>query len=483
MINILLQKDILKLKTFLKLKKTNSISHIKNKTLYDHLIRVGEILETWELDRDTIVAGYCHSIYSTEVFKEDLNIQKEELISVIGQRAERLVYYFSILDRSSLKNEDGKYSFSNYKNNEVINVNKNDFVSILHILISNEIDHVTPINYGFVRSLLGKYVKYSDLLCIRAKNYLEKYAKDVSNQSVLKEINNDKDVDVVRFIAHAGINFVSSGVSFAVDPWIYSSELDYPVVQGFPGSKTIDFIIPEPKNTVSDISPDVVLLSHFHTHHSPLREFVEFAKNKKITLICPSMTDWAFESLQKSLDENVFNNIKFEFVEKDREFDFNGVKVKAMTQTQIGHIVFLIEGINSSVLHVVDAAVNEDINNISFSKTWDKLLNVSPDFLFVGAAGHARRFIVDGKRYINENETFSPVQASKFAGLVNAVNVAPIGIYNHSIGNGRVEYVTPPGLVEHEFYWALSFLFSNIKFRTLKPGDTFYFKNKKEVLN
>jgi|GEM_PF-2197921 len=81
---------------------TQLVPH-SGKSLYDHLCGVGDLLAQWNLDADVVNAGRCHSLYGTASFETAILAGRRPLLrSIIGSRAEHLVYLYSILDRAKL---------------------------------------------------------------------------------------------------------------------------------------------------------------------------------------------------------------------------------------------------------------------------------------------------------------------------------------------------------------------------------------------
>ncbi|WP_437505526.1 cyclophane-containing peptide 2OG-Fe(II) oxygenase YhhC [Sorangium sp. So ce1099] len=74
------------------------------RTLLDHLIGCAAILERWGCVEDICKAGLFHSVYGTEGFRTALLSLDDRgaLRARIGERAERLSYLFSAVDRRSL---------------------------------------------------------------------------------------------------------------------------------------------------------------------------------------------------------------------------------------------------------------------------------------------------------------------------------------------------------------------------------------------
>tara|TARA_B100000700_G_C14873984_1_gene774748 strand:- start:21 stop:452 length:432 start_codon:yes stop_codon:yes gene_type:complete len=76
----------------------NEVSH-SGRTLLQHLIEVYNILKLNGAPQHVCDAGLFHSIYGTSKFKHQTTNDREAVRGVIGARAERLVYEFSILER------------------------------------------------------------------------------------------------------------------------------------------------------------------------------------------------------------------------------------------------------------------------------------------------------------------------------------------------------------------------------------------------
>ncbi len=130
-----------------------------------------------------------------------------------------------------------------------------------------------------------------------------------------RNVDVKKDDNFIRFIAHSGIQINTNGVSLAIDPWLYSSSHEQAKLQGFdPASCSVDFIVPGPRNTISDIASDIILLSHFHTHHSPYKEISQILQSKsRVDIVCPILSDEKLKILQTWLKDD-FQKITFHFL-------------------------------------------------------------------------------------------------------------------------------------------------------------------------
>jgi len=76
-------------------KNTIDMKH-SGKTFFEHLYRVGLVLENFEQSKDVCAAGMYHSIYGTEFYNYEgsENISREKIKELIGEYAESLVYEF-----------------------------------------------------------------------------------------------------------------------------------------------------------------------------------------------------------------------------------------------------------------------------------------------------------------------------------------------------------------------------------------------------
>ena len=70
--------------------------------LLAHLQRVHALLEEWGARPAVRLAGLCHAYYGTDGFPRALGdvTRREELVDVIGEEAEQLVYFYASCDRT-----------------------------------------------------------------------------------------------------------------------------------------------------------------------------------------------------------------------------------------------------------------------------------------------------------------------------------------------------------------------------------------------
>jgi hypothetical protein len=73
-------------------------------TLYQHVMRVADLLAEWGANEDLQAAGLCHACYGTDGFPQALLTLDERpiLAALIGDHAESLVYLYGSCDRNAV---------------------------------------------------------------------------------------------------------------------------------------------------------------------------------------------------------------------------------------------------------------------------------------------------------------------------------------------------------------------------------------------
>lgn len=76
---------------------TEKLPH-SNRNFWDHLYNTGNLL--WKLGEPEYVcdAGLYHSVYDTAYYKAGLDVTREQIKKLIGEKAENLVYIFCKLE-------------------------------------------------------------------------------------------------------------------------------------------------------------------------------------------------------------------------------------------------------------------------------------------------------------------------------------------------------------------------------------------------
>jgi hypothetical protein len=444
-------------------------------------VRVGDTLASWSISEEVVVAGLCHSLYSTEIFKQEIlsSQHRDKLKDIVGEFAESVVYYFSIMKRETLIYNEGthSYSFSNYLSGGKEEIGQELGDALTHILLANDLDHVDMYTIGYTLSSFSKYKNISSRLSKKAKDSLDLIINIPVENS--KDQYRESGKPFVRFIGHSGVQIANKDVSIVIEPWLYASSRENPTIEGLdPTQRTVDYLIPEPKNNPQELAPDFVCLSHFHTHHAPLKEILEFVKIKPIAIFCPKLSGEKLLLLKNKIGDYMYSRLQFNFLEQDKEFIFKNHTIRAFLhrgEEGMVHAMYFVSLLGTSIFHVVDAKSHKEENNLSFDESWNRVFGISPDYIFVGAAGHnVKMLLKNNVRSILEAGTLTPVQAAKLAIMVKAKNAGIIGIYNHSVWDDRFEMGASVADSESQFYWALSYLAPAIKVRQLRPGDIFF---------
>jgi hypothetical protein len=132
--------DYRRMVDFLRALGTDDVPHTGEKGFLAHLIGVFRDLESWGCDRDVCRAGLFHSIYGTEKFQLfSLPLDRRgDVQELIGQRAERLAFANSMMDRTSfdrLIGTEGPYRILHRLTGETIELDAQDFhdLCVVHL--------------------------------------------------------------------------------------------------------------------------------------------------------------------------------------------------------------------------------------------------------------------------------------------------------------------------------------------------------------
>ena len=84
-----------------------------DKNFFDHCVNVYNILNNSKLEEYVCLAGMFHSIYGNEIFTESkkLNVSRDDIKNIIGEKAESLVFKFNSVPRDKLCQEQVTDSF------------------------------------------------------------------------------------------------------------------------------------------------------------------------------------------------------------------------------------------------------------------------------------------------------------------------------------------------------------------------------------
>jgi L-ascorbate metabolism protein UlaG (beta-lactamase superfamily) len=278
----------------------------------------------------------------------------------------------------------------------------------------------------------------------------------------------------VQFIAHAGLYVEEADSRLLIDPWFFGSTLEDPILKSvLPGHRTIDFQVPPVRSKIEDFDPQAILLSHFHTHHSPDREIREFASRGKALQICGSeLAPARIEQLLENLGQ-ARSNVEYRSFPASNVMTLGSLRIEGYRHTSPGHIAWRVVGETGSVIHVADPVINRNAYDRRTDAAWLQFQDLRPDLLFIASGGHSKKILREGIPQIGESRTATPMEAARLAAMIKPKVSSVIGLQNHSIWKNRDEYVWPTWLVEDQFEWALDHLLPEASVVRLRPGLTF----------
>ena len=292
----------------------------------------------------------------------------------------------------------------------------------------------------------------------------------------------------VTFIAHAGFCLESFNTSIMLDPWFYSSDLENPILYGLlPPNKTIDFQTPPVQKQIQQFRPNVILVSHFHTHHSPLREIRELIQqcpSKKLTLGTPTLSEENREQILKNLGDCRDRVELKSFIDGQVSFTVGNFKISGFASTWDNHAIWLVESQTASFMHAADARINSNPMDRRIDPIWMRFQNLSPDLFVLSAAGHCmRKKTKEAKPFIYEHGTMSPTEAARVVELVRPKMSGIMGIQNHSFWTDRVEFSLPSDLIEDQFAWAINYLAPEVQSLLFRSGQIYDITHPSRIMN
>lgn len=458
-----------KLILFLNTVGFSDIPHVKQKSLTDHLVRTADILYDWGCEDEVVYAGALHSAYSTEYFQNSKPLHRDLVREQFGQEVETLVNLFCTSKRFSQREKNGTYVITNRFLEKEEEISLSEYRAMLIITIANELDHIDMHNQTSIISRLNVLIAQGSnyqLLPILCKEYISFFYNP--HMADVKDARS-----FVRYIGHAGVQVACGNESLVIDPWLYSSTLLKPIVDGFEHTqKTIDFMIPGPKNSIEDILSKYILISHWHVHHSPYNEIKEMLQRlDKVTIICPPLDEAGINMNKKRLGEYLFNKIEFIFILEDQEIKVGPYTIFAFQHTKRRHVGFMVSTPDVKIVHITDARANKDTTRNSLDDLWFKLQDSHPDFMFISASRHFRKDIQGLVRSIVPDETFTAIQATELATIIKPKSISLIGKGNFSIWDSYVESSLQLEIAYKELMWCIAFLYPAASVRMISPGD------------
>ena len=129
----------------------DSTSHL-DRNLLEHFQGTYQLLKKWGNCESVCLAGFCHAIYGTETFHTVLVPleKRQDITSLIGKEAEKLVYYYSILTRKHFignLSECHNFHIKSRLNQEIIPITKLEFRQLVEIFLADRLEQIFSLNY------------------------------------------------------------------------------------------------------------------------------------------------------------------------------------------------------------------------------------------------------------------------------------------------------------------------------------------------
>ena len=130
---------------FLKSRSAEKLEHVHG-NLVEHLDGTYALLRDWGNHADVCHAGLCHAVYGTDGFATallDVNSDREDLVRLIGGRAEALVYFYASCDRAHVYPQIGvstSVRFRDRFNGTSFVPDESLFASFMELTFANELD-------------------------------------------------------------------------------------------------------------------------------------------------------------------------------------------------------------------------------------------------------------------------------------------------------------------------------------------------------
>jgi hypothetical protein len=156
-----------------------------SRTLNDHLKGTYQLLKLWGNTKSVCFAGLFHSVYGTNYFKtKTLEItERKKIITLIGRKAERLVYLFCLLkEESFFKNAEIRNNYIiQLQNGECIEIKLSVYKNLVEIAYANFIEQFPHIKDRLSKAILVELMeKWATLHLLVSENARQAFMQMLS---------------------------------------------------------------------------------------------------------------------------------------------------------------------------------------------------------------------------------------------------------------------------------------------------------------
>ncbi|TRU11014.1 MAG: hypothetical protein EWV75_12935 [Microcystis wesenbergii Mw_QC_S_20081001_S30D] len=132
----------------------DSTAHM-NRDLLTHFQGTYQLLKKWGNQEAVCLAGLCHALYGTQTFPVALVSfsKRQEIAALIGEEAEKLAYYYSIITRQhfteNLKKNTNNLAIKSRLDGSIIPIQESEFIQLLEIFLADHLEQIFSINYRY----------------------------------------------------------------------------------------------------------------------------------------------------------------------------------------------------------------------------------------------------------------------------------------------------------------------------------------------
>ncbi|MFN8532405.1 MAG: hypothetical protein U0556_02525 [Dehalococcoidia bacterium] len=132
-------------------------------SLIEHLVGTHDLLEAWGNSRDLCNAGLFHSVYGTQLFAiQSVPFEKrDDIRRAIGDRAERVAYLFSVTNRKTFFEQNGKPTATLYDvvRHEIVPVSPEELRDLIELEVANLVEFLarTTMRADFVEIMSRRF--------------------------------------------------------------------------------------------------------------------------------------------------------------------------------------------------------------------------------------------------------------------------------------------------------------------------------------
>jgi hypothetical protein len=276
------------------------------------------------------------------------------------------------------------------------------------------------------------------------------------------------------FLGHAGLAVQCEGTELLIDPWMWSSTLQQPLIRGLvPPAQTIDFFPSPARYQHSDFHPQIILISNFETRHAPFAEIEAWALQNPLCLALPELDLEQGRWMLAALKQEVYARMNFRFCLDGHVLHKGPFEIHAHFHPSPQHLIWEVSTEDFNILYIPNAPYSRAQDPALLDICYEKFAKKKPDFLFLECQGRISKKISQDRKIIQENLSMTPIQAARLAAHIQPRFVGVVGHFPLCYEKMQHDYFLPSQIVEDQFQWALNHLNPQIKTMSLRSAFRF----------